>query len=543
MSMGSAPGATLDVFFATFDHMLRCATSVQMRVLCSGNELLWERAQADLGPEVGLLASCAPVSKEEEISVFQLWIGTRTIGSVPVLRGFVVGCRAEVVHSDFACLWTSWRRVDEDEKGSAASTCPSTVETVAEDAASNSEPSLDDAPLLAAGENPLLGAVTLFANIYGDHVDCPVAMLDLCALERRVRLWRDSLPRVQPFYAVKCNPTRQLVAHLWRLFEEFGGGFDCATPAEIALVKDLGAPTDRIIYAHPCKQLSAVSFAQTTGVAWLTFDNEMELDKVQQLYPSARLILRLQTDDKAAKSQLSNKFGAAPHACRELLLKAALLGLAVDGVSFHVGSNCSQRGGYRSALEAARRVFDEAGQLGFAFTVLDIGGGFPGSDVAGEACFADHACDISAALDELFPCPNIRVIAEPGRFFATQSQALMTTVTGLAEASSTSGPGFRYFLNDGLYGTFNCLVFDHFVVPRPLIIRGKVVVDSVEEFPCTLFGPTCDGLDMISDRLTLPRLRIGDRLVFADMGAYTASGCTTFNGFPLPRTFVYRSSS
>mmetsp|Transcript_7959 Transcript_7959/g.19637 ORF Transcript_7959/g.19637 Transcript_7959/m.19637 type:complete len:124 (-) Transcript_7959:164-535(-) len=122
-------------------------------------------------------------------------------------------------------------------------------------------------------------------------------------------------------------------------------------------------------------------------------------------------------------------------------------------------------------------------------------------------------------------------------------QALLTQVIGVAEALSASGDGFRYFLNDGIYGTFNCLVYDHFVVPRPLIVRSHTPLESEEEFPCTLFGPTCDGFDMLSNRLTLPRLRVGDRLIFANMGAYSASGCTTFNGFQLPGTFVYRSGS
>lgn len=376
--------------------------------------------------------------------------------------------------------------------------------------------------------------------------DVPIALLDTSALKRQANLWHRLLPRVEPFYAVKCNPHPAVVQTLWSMWQEFGsGGFDCASPSEMQLVLPLGIkPAKHIVYANPCKQVSAVAFAREVGVRRLVFDNAAELEKLSISYPSAELVLRVQTDDSLAQCPLSNKFGAAPADCGLLIARAKELGLEVVGVSFHVGSGCSQPGAFRGALCRARAAFDEAERQGFQMKLLDIGGGFPGWDEEGKATFADHAQDICDLLQELFPSPEIQVIAEPGRFFAATAQAMLTTVVSVADAPT----GYRYYLNDGLYGSFNCLLYDHASVPTPVVLRnGHALCDEqIEEpsrGPCTIFGPTCDGFDVITDSMCLPRLQAQDCLLFPNMGAYTSAASTCFNGFPPATAFVYNSQT
>jgi len=391
---------------------------------------------------------------------------------------------------------------------------------------------------------PLSAAKHFLSENGGLEFDRPVALLDVALLRRRAEVWREHLSRVEPFYAVKCNSNPVLLETLWQVWQEWGfGGFDCASSAEFDVVAKLGVDLpSKVIYANPCKQVSAVEAAREAGVRWVVFDNALELHKMSRLYPEAQLVLRLQTDDSEAQCPLSNKFGARPGDVDGLFSMARELGACVVGVSFHVGSGCSQAGAFHGALHRAKEAFDEAERHGFQLRLLDIGGGFPGWDEPGKATFADHAEVIRKLLAELFPSPAVRIIAEPGRFFAATSQAALTTVVSVAE----SDQGHRYYLNDGLYGSFNCLLYDHASLPKPAILREGASLPVSElglEVPCTVFGPTCDGFDVVAHAgtLKLPALRPGDRLLFPNMGAYTTAASTSFNGFGPAQAFSFES--
>ena len=88
------------------------------------------------------------------------------------------------------------------------------------------------------------------------------------------------------------------------------------------------------------------------------------------------------------------------------------------------------------------------------------------------------------------------------------------------------------YINDGVYGSFNCLLYDH----------ATVDVEMVEELGDTeretavrsVWGPTCDGLDCVLPEVELPDLEIGAWLYFRNMGAYTLAAGSTFNGMPRP---------
>jgi len=473
-------------------------------------------------------------------------------GAAPEVPGFELRRSTQTAGPAFACAHHHYERTS--DMNAAFVSCPAHCSAALRPTPAQSllppppieaacRPEVIPSEQLAGRQAAMVAAELVLARPREFELDSPIALLDTTKLRRQVDEWFRLLPRVEPFYAVKCNPNPALVKALWEMWQERNfGGFDCASPTEMEVVAalegvDMG---DHVVYANPCKQPSAVSFARGIGVRWLVFDNPAELDKLVDMYPTAELVLRVQTDDSKAQCPLSNKFGCAPEDCAALLGRARELGVQVVGVSFHVGSGCSELGAFRGALLRARVVFDEANRQGFSFKLLDIGGGFPGMDEKGCATFAEHAADINCLLEELFPDTSVRVIAEPGRYFAATAQALMTTVVSVAKSSK----GSRYYLNDGLYGSFNCVLFDHQEVTRPTILRdGREISDDQAGVlgPCTVFGPTCDGFDIVTETMELPQLRSGDRLLFHNMGAYTTSASTCFNGFGPPKCFVFES--
>ena len=269
----------------------------------------------------------------------------------------------------------------------------------------------------------------------------------------------------------------------------------------------------------------------------MTFDNADELYKIQALYPQAELFLRILTDDSSSLCRLSQKFGASLDCSKELLELAKNLDLNVVGVSFHVGSGASDPESFTKAVKDSRFVFDQAADIGYDLKTLDVGGGFIGES------FEEMAQALSEALDEHFP-PGVRIIGEPGRYYVASAFTLACNVIARREIqdSATNALSYMLYLNDGAYGNFSSIIFDH-QNPSAQILRKQGGNNNSRATEYSIWGPTCDGIDRISEFCILRGLLdVGDWLYFEEMGAYTRCSATRFNGFSDHHQVVYVSS-
>lgn len=341
--------------------------------------------------------------------------------------------------------------------------------------------------------------------------------------------------------AVKCNPDPKLL----ELLSVLGTGFDCASKNEIEQVLNMGVDPSRIIYAQPCKTNSYVRYVASRGVRQMTFDNADELRKIARLYPEAELYLRILTDDSSSLCRLSLKFGASLDSTDSLLALARELDLNVVGVSFHVGSGASDPCAFLKAVQDAHVVFQQAASHGFSLKTLDVGGGF-----CSDNTFEQMAGVLRAALDEYFPAHSgINLIAEPGRYYASTAFTLACNVIARRTIEDASAASYMVYVNDGLYGNFSSIMFDHqHPVAKVLRSGGRTLyntpaaesTDRVDGIEYSIWGPTCDGIDRITDSIRFPLLLdVGDWLYFEDMGAYTKCSATTFNGFNNNHDVIY----
>ncbi|CAG8627553.1 279_t:CDS:2 [Ambispora leptoticha] len=373
---------------------------------------------------------------------------------------------------------------------------------------------------------------------------------DLGEILRQHIRWKATLPRVEPFYAVKCNPDPMVL----RLLAALGTGFDCASKSEIQSILDLGVDPSRIIYANPCKQASFIRYAADKNVKMMTFDNAEELHKIKRYFPQAQLVLRILADDSKSLCQLGLKFGASLDSTAGLLRTAQELGLNMIGVSFHVGSGCFDENAFADAVYRAKCVFDQASELGFNLQLLDVGGGFSHERFGDGITFEKIAAVLGPAIDKYFP-PNIRVIAEPGRYYAAPAFTIATHIIarrtvqrdrdetqfvdmeGVLDQihSEEDQHSYMYYINDGMYGAFNCILFDHQIVHPKVLMKGGVFHFGIDldepKYKCSIWGPTCDSIDCVTKNGTLPELSPGDWLYFQEMGAYTICAASQFNGF------------
>lgn len=330
---------------------------------------------------------------------------------------------------------------------------------------------------------------------------------------------------------------------------QLGNGFDCASKSEIDMALQTGIDPSRIIYAQPCKTKSYLRHAARMGVKQMTFDNADELYKIKECFPDAELYLRILTDDSTSLCRLSMKFGASLDVAQQLLDLAAQLELKVVGVSFHVGSGAEDPSAFTKAVQDARLVFDQAAEAGHDLHTLDVGGGFT------QDTFERFAGVLSEALDNYFP-PSVRIIAEPGRYYVANAMTLAANVIARRDVPNPADPSrdaFMVYLNDGVYGNFSNIIFDHqHPVARILSCANGIHSDendgedgtvSETTVPYSIWGPTCDGIDVIAQNIELPGLLdVGDWLYFEEMGAYTKCSATRFNGFSDNHEVIYVSS-
>jgi ornithine decarboxylase len=161
-----------------------------------------------------------------------------------------------------------------------------------------------------------------------------------------------------------------------------------------------------------------------------------------------------------------------------------------------------------------------AAKSGHDLSTLDIGGGFP-VDYSGQSLAIEEYCaPIRSALESLEP--NVRVIAEPGRYIAAPAAIAVSSVMGRALREGR----WWYYLDDGLYGSYSGQIYDHAKYPI------EALAAPGQSYPSVLAGPTCDSIDVISENLDLPKLDVGDLIVGRAMGAYTWASASEFNFFP-----------
>lgn len=352
-------------------------------------------------------------------------------------------------------------------------------------------------------------------------------VINMYDIYRKHVRWVKQLPRVKPFYAVKCNNLPEIMAFLASL----GTGFDCASKQEIDQVLSYGVDPSNIIYANPCKTNMFIRHAKNVNVQLMTFDNELELHKVAQLHPQARLVLRIKGDDKSSRCKFNIKFGADLDRCYGLLKLAKQLDLNVVGVSFHNGSDCKDCEAYNKSIRACRLVFDMAEELGHQMSVLDIGGGFPGDETA-KITFECLAETINEALDEHFPpeC-GVEIIAEPGRYYVASAMTLCSMVIAkrVDYDDQLDQDNYIYYLNDGVYGAFSGVLMEQ-AVPTPELLDESSRSERKLR-TSVMWGPTCDSVDCIRSNFVFPEVDMGEWIVFKNMGAYTHCVASSFNGF------------
>jgi ornithine decarboxylase len=353
----------------------------------------------------------------------------------------------------------------------------------------------------------------------------PFLIVDCAMVEQRYSQLRRALAGFDVFYAVKCNPSNGILGTLATL----GAGFEIASAPELDLVRAAGADPADVLYSNTVKPPAHVRAAWAAGVRRFAVDSEPELAKIAAHAPGAAVYVRVAVEDRHSLFPLSKKFGVpVDEGCR-LLVRAAELGLQPYGMTFHVGSQCTDPRAWRRAVHQCGVAMAELARRRIRLEMLDLGGGFPARYVDPVPGLDEIAPVITSAVERLPYRPTLLCV-EPGRFLVAESGVLAATVIGV---NDRGGQRWAHLDVGGYNGLMEALqTGGRWRFP---LLTSRADHHRVPHQPFTVTGPTCDSSDTVFYDAMLPAtLAEGDRVYVGSTGAYTVSYASHFNGFPPP---------
>ena len=352
----------------------------------------------------------------------------------------------------------------------------------------------------------------------------PVLVVDLDVVRTNYQNFAKALPDTRVFYAVKANPSPEVLAVL----ASMGSCFDTASVAEIEMVLAAGATADRISYGNTIKKERDIARAYALGVRLYAVDCNAEVEKIARAAPGSRVFCRILSDCVGAEWPLSRKFGCEPAMAADVLEHAHKLGLEAHGLSFHVGSQQTNQNAWDRALASAAGVFKECGERGMNLSMVNLGGGFPTKYTKNVPTVKAYGTAIFRALRKHFGNRIPETIIEPGRGMVGNAGVIEAEVVLVSKKSVEDEVRWVY-LDLGKFGGLAETMDESIRYP----IRTPRDGDAIG--PCVLAGPTCDSMDVLYEKVPyeLPvSLEIGDRVLIEGTGAYTATyASVAFNGF------------
>ena len=357
----------------------------------------------------------------------------------------------------------------------------------------------------------------------------PFYAYDRRLLSERVAHIRAHLPQeVELHFSMKANPMPALVQHLSTLVD----GIDVASGGELKVALDTGMAPERISFAGPGKSDAELSRAVAAG-AVVHAESEREIRALAriggELGIAPLLVLRINPDFELKGSGMrmgggAKQFGIDAEDAPRLLALAAALGLSVLGFHIFSGSQSLKAEAIVEAqaqtLQLAERL---AGDMRDPLRILNIGGGFGIPYFPGEAAL--DLAPIGAALAAALPrvkerLPQAQLSIELGRYLVGEAGVYVARVidrkVSRGQVFLVTDGGLHHHL--AASGNFGQVIRKNY----PVAIGNRMSASAQIE-TASVVGPLCTPLDLLAERMDLPKAEIGDLVVVFQSGAYGRS--------------------
>lgn len=357
-----------------------------------------------------------------------------------------------------------------------------------------------------------------------ENIETPFLLIDKDKVREKTTMIGRNIKNSKVFYAVKANPDIEIL----RFLNGLNLGFEIASEGELEILSSIGVEPSRIISSNPVKSLKFLKIAASYQVNHFSFDSMDEVDKIAKFIPDCNVYIRLSVPNEGSEWPLSKKFGVEIDDAVSLLSYAQDRGLNPVGITFHVGSQCTNIYNWNIALDKAKTLWDISRKKGMKLRLLNIGGGYPIKYTKNVVSIEAIEKNVNKLIFERFP-EDIEIHIEPGRAVVGDAGIFVSTVIGKAVRGD----------EDWVYidvGVFNGLMESVGGIKYSYIVEGYKQARSRKQW--TIAGPSCDSFDVIDKNVSLPEPQVGNLMLILSSGAYTVSYASEFNGFSIPKTIL-----
>jgi len=376
----------------------------------------------------------------------------------------------------------------------------------------------------------VLHAENIALPALAEAVGTPLYVYSRATLTRHARVFRDALkvlPRVSLAFAVKSNPNLAVL----KVLAAEGYGADVVSGGEMERALAAGMPAATIVFSGVGKTASELARALEAGIGQFNLESEEEGLELAEIASAmgkvATCALRVNPDvdagthGKISTGKAENKFGVPYDRAAAIYARLARApGLAMRGLTLHIGSQLSKLDPLEAAFEKIGALMRTIRAAGHAVTHIDFGGGVGVPYKAGEVFPSPE--DYAAMVARVTQGWDVTAMFEPGRVITGNTGLLLTRVIRVKEGVGAPWVVVDAAMNDlarpALYDAWHDFV---------------AVAPEGETMDANIVGPICESSDTFAMNRTIDRVKRGDLAVFRTAGAYGATMANTYNSRPL----------
>ena len=355
-----------------------------------------------------------------------------------------------------------------------------------------------------------------------DRFDAPVYVYDTATMKRQYKRMEAAfspVKRLRINYACKALTNINVL----RLFNSLGSGLDTVSIQEVQLGLHAGFAPHDILFTPNCVSLDEVERAAEKGVR-LNIDNISILEQFGALHPDTPVCIRVNPhimaggNSKISVGHIDSKFGISIHQLPHVLKVVKALGITVEGLHMHTGSDIYDAEVFLRAVEILLNAAGDFPDLDY----LDFGSGF--KVPYKEGGIATDIEDLGEKLSRRFNefCEeygrDLELMFEPGKFLVSEAGHFLvrTNVVKTTTASVFAGvdSGLNHLIRPMFYDAYHEITN----ISNP---EGKKRIYSVVGYICET--------DTFGVNRQLSEVREGDILAMANAGAYSFMMSSNYN--------------